>query len=91
MAQLPSDDELLTQLMNNAAMQLSEKIRPELVGLESRYLQSAEIAYADSSYNDAAAQFAYWHVLARSQSKPMTFREGPSVEDKMRFSMMRWK
>jgi hypothetical protein len=90
-AQLPSDEDLLMQLMNDAAMQLGEKIKPEIEGLESRYLQTGEIAYAQSDFNQAAAQLAYWHVLAQSQSKPMNFREGPSLEDKMRFSIMRWK
>ncbi|MCK5880677.1 MAG: hypothetical protein KAG18_02310 [Sinobacterium sp.] len=90
-AQLPLEADMMGQLVADAVMAVTLKLKPELAALNKRYSQFGEIAFLDKDYNKAAAQLAYADVLAQSQRKRLTYRKGLSASEKMRLSMIRWK
>lgn len=89
-ARLPLDADMMGQVIADAVMEVTQKLKPELEGLEGRYMQAGEIAFLDKSYNRSAEQFAYADILAQSKNKKLKLRKGLSATEKMRLSMMRW-
>jgi len=91
-AQLPLDADLLGQTIADAVVGMADQLKPELEKLDARYTKAAELAFIDQAYTQAAEQFAYADVLAKSKKKTLTEQQrAAEIAERMRYSMMRWK
>ncbi len=90
-AQIPLEADMMGQVIAEAVVEMSIKLEPELIKLDSRYKQMGALAFTDSNFNESTKQYAYADVLATAYRNRQTKEESSKMKEKLRFSAIRWK